>query len=522
MARARRTVDCSLAYGHPHLYSKSSSGTILQDVTMARMTGTLAQLGLVAHSATELFKELFSISEEMYERIEKAQKRTGALSETLPKVVAKVKEINGNAGGSSAPHEHSEPARIAFNESTMPRAMKERYEAPEVHATPDLSGVDELLPEELKDGPCGHKYSYPGLFLDQWAAEEMTRISNLKRKKAERKADKKERKKDQIKKIRGWRERYQMDDDEAKTHQQQQRGGGGDGVPSRITMERAPSEKRPQLDRSPSLIPKPPSGKKPPPPPPPPPKKATQPPPPPPPKKPPPPPPSFSSTDREDALPSKPNHEDLDASRPASVRRTTSDALPIVEEEQDESFAYETDAPSYPKFFKMLQMGIPKPAVQQKMMAEGLDPTVLDEESDDEESPRSTPQKVPPEVAAAPASDNVPAAESPPRPPTGLLGAIQQGAALKKVVETPVKAAAPKNDLLAAIKGGANLRKRDPDLDDAKPSAPVKPQAGGLFGAVDKILSLRQKIAADDDSDDDEWGDDDDEWDDEWDDDDDD
>jgi WASH complex subunit CCDC53 len=34
--------------------------------------------------------------------------------------------------------------------------------------------------------------------------------------------------------------------------------------------------------------------------------------------------------------------------------------------------------PSYKKFFKMVQMGIPLPAVKIKAQAEGLDPNVLD------------------------------------------------------------------------------------------------------------------------------------------------
>ena len=50
------------------------------------------------------------------------------------------------------------------------------------------------------------------------------------------------------------------------------------------------------------------------------------------------------------------------------------------------------------------------------------------------------------------------------------------------------------NDLLSAIKRGANLRK----VSDAPPAEPPKTQGrGGLLGnEVDKILNLRAKIAA--------------------------
>lgn len=40
------------------------------------------------------------------------------------------------------------------------------------------------------------------------------------------------------------------------------------------------------------------------------------------------------------------------------------------------------DDPTFTKFFKMLKMHIPKPAVAMKMTAEGLDPAVLDLDPD--------------------------------------------------------------------------------------------------------------------------------------------
>ena len=88
----------------------------------------------------------------------------------------------------------------------------------------------------------------------------------------------------------------------------------------------------------------------------------------------------------------------------------------------------------------------------------------------------------------------------------GLLGAIQQGATLKKAAPPPPKKAAPENPLLAAIKRGGNLRKVE--VSDTKPEPPKK---AGLFGnEVDKILGLRARIAADsgsDSSDDSDWDD---------------
>lgn len=37
-----------------------------------------------------------------------------------------------------------------------------------------------------------------------------------------------------------------------------------------------------------------------------------------------------------------------------------------------------SDSSTYKKYFKMLKVGIPNPAVKQKMASEGLDPNLLD------------------------------------------------------------------------------------------------------------------------------------------------
>lgn len=551
MGRALRTVDNSLAYGHPHLYSKSGSATILQDVTMASMSGTLAQLGILSHYAHEVFQDLFNASKELYERVDRAQTRSMRLVEQLNDISLNTNAMDGSAGISNKANLVEEPDGIAFNESTMPRALRERYSSAEVHETPDLSSVDALLPEEekAKHGPCAHKYSYPGLFLDQWAAEEMKRISTLKEKKAEKKAGRKEKKRikeaslnERLKTedlqrrraaIKGpskWRDRYHLDDPEAKTSAQLgqtpppalSKGAGG---VSQITMrtersmssasDRPQSLKQRVSQSSPSPLSSAkletdrPKGTAMPTPPPKPPKATptatTKPPPPPP---PPVMPPNMHGDVEED--------EDYDAATessagPGSVRRSASRSeSTIVEQSVDDDYSTapaHKESQEYAKFFKMLNMGIPKPAVQQKMRADGLDPAVLDDESDDEDTP-SAPRHAPSPPRNEPAA---PADESPmpprPRAASGLLGAIQQGATLKKVepVVRSTSSSSNKNDLLSAIKAGTKLRKRDPS-EDAPP--PPKPNPGGLFGAVDKILSLREKIEIDTESDDsdDDWG----------------
>ena len=86
MPLVRRSIGGSLEYGHPHLYSKSPKETILQDVNMASMTGTLAQIGLLSHYATEAFQDLFSLSSELQKRLDDATSRTrGGRAATAPR-----------------------------------------------------------------------------------------------------------------------------------------------------------------------------------------------------------------------------------------------------------------------------------------------------------------------------------------------------------------------------------------------------------------------------------------------------
>mmetsp|Transcript_6175 Transcript_6175/g.8693 ORF Transcript_6175/g.8693 Transcript_6175/m.8693 type:complete len:589 (-) Transcript_6175:260-2026(-) len=583
----RREIDSSVDYGHPHLYVKSSSGTILQDLTMSTMSGTLGQLGLLSHYATEMFQDLFKLTEDVYRRVETIQSRTDKIISQYEAIEAKTVGGDGNANGIGDQRSgmgssggvrrinNDEPNRVTFDMSSMPRSLKERYESEEVQKTPDMSKVDVLVPAYVeKNGPCLRKYTYPGLFLDQWAAEEMERIAILKRKKAERKADRKERKRLALK------EGEEVDEASSKTPGKKvvktglnwkARYLGNDvtdsprGIPKAVAPPDAANQSTstittdvggpssPAARSSGSSI-RPPSlrsdknkigspgagmheddvaqagrtetiGKKTPPPPPMPRIDSNK-------LKPPPPPPPklFSEQDQDD--------EDGGVDESALHLPSSSPQLDVVvsqndEDEDDERFeAPKTakESQEYAKFFTMLRMGIPKAAVQLKMTAEGLDPSILDEDSEDEEDENvdgigsavaDDIQSIArdSEVSHSPALlskksgvEDMSIEEAPPSMPrpNALLGAIQQGATLKKVEVRPVSssAAAPKNDLLAAIRGGgANLRKREEE--PAKPAATK--HNTGLF-AVDKILSLRSKVAADDSDsdDDDEWDSDDD------------
>ncbi|KAJ8598579.1 hypothetical protein CTAYLR_001707 [Chrysophaeum taylorii] len=471
-----RSISESLAYGHPHLYSKSNPGAILQDVSMARMTGTLAQVGLVAHYAREMFEELFALAQDTHGRVRVVGERAAGVQALLREVDEKVRMLK-DEDVSRTEAAVPRPEAVEFSIETAPKALKERYAV--LEPVPDFSGVDSLFEE---DGKCVVKYSNPRYFLDQWAAAEMEKIKTVHKEKTDKKRRKLKKNESSanntVKRPSGlnWRQRFANDDDLHPMHRAQSA--------SRIKEPDAPLILAPKS--SPSSPPSPP--------------------------KPPPPMPFISPKVGETARktvppPMMPFIEQPRAEEAAVEEEAETPPEGREEEEEEEEEAAAVEEPEYneyAKYFKMLNMGLPLAAVQQKMRAEGMDPSVLDDSDDDDESVASLPPALPPATSGGPKLGG------------GLLAEIAAAPnkELRKVEKPSVDRPAPKgNDLLSAIKGGAQLKKVEPRTSNPAGTATTKSMGGLLGNEVDKILTLREKIAVasdDDDDDDDEWDDDDD------------
>lgn len=534
-----RKVETSLSYGHPHLYARSPPSTILKDVTMANMTGTLAQLGLLSHHAAELFADLFKVAQDTHVRLVKCSERAAQLARDLPSAEAKAKlEEQGMERAEFAP---PQPQRVVFDMVTAPAALKTRYDG--LEALPDYDAIDAWIKARPKamgePGPCLVKYSNPNYFLNQWAADEMERITKLQAERAERKKKKRKHHHSEDKKhvkasAKGlnWKERYGIDSNE---HH----------IPDEPSQIAPPEQPKLIAEDSPKKMEASPAKKKPPPP-----KhaKTTKPPPPSarpptarpaPPSKPPPPmpavgngakppppmpikslsPPLGEPTERKSSGVQDDEEDEEDAvTEPEQEEPEEDEDDPIVSKHTEEPTA------DYAKYYKMLKLGLPKAAVQQKMRVEGLDPSVLDEDDSDDDDDASqvmlSPRPSEFSGGTRPSSDlgspRPSSIAAPPRPAlkANFLTEIAQGKELKQVAKAPPPSdAPPKNDLLSAIKRGATLKKVD--ANQPKPAAPSSQSVGGLLGnEVDKILTLRSKIAADSDDDDDDSDDSDDDWDD--------
>lgn len=447
MPLARRRIGASLDYGHPDLYQHSGADTMLQDVTMASSTGTLVQIGLLSFHAAEMFRDIMDLAEALQGRLESATTRVRSLNDQLPRVCDVVEKCDGNSVHRSGVLPEPAPLqRVQFTVDNMPTGLREAYDA--LPLGPDFSRIDALLSPEVlaKEGPSAQKYSHPGLFLDAWKIEEVRKMEELKKRRQEEKEERRKLRK---------------------------------SLPRRDpkTVPRVVGAEESKLEASPR-------------------------------KRPPPPMP------REPAL-----TIDVPVDAPLA-QPSPADVGPAARESEDLG-----------RFVKMLRLGVPRSAVDAKMAAEGLDPSILDDLNDDSTvSPASPPRRKPPPppppkkkppppppkkkpppppmpTQPTPAAADPTQEASAPRAsvPSGLLGAIQQGSALKAAAPPPKPLQRPESALLLAIKSGGALRKV------VQETRVQQRSARGLFGGeVDKILALRARVGAESDtssaSDDDEWG----------------
>lgn len=446
MPLARRRIGASLDYGHPDLYQHSGADTMLQDVTMASSTGTLVQIGLLSVHAAEMFQDIMDLAEALQGRLESATTRVRSLNDQLPRVCDVVEKCDGNSVHRSGVFPEPAPLqRVQFTVDNMPTGLREAYDA--LPLGPDFSRIDALLSPEVlaKEGPSAQKYSHPGLFLDAWKIEEVRKMEELKKRRQEEKEERR-------------KLRKSLPRRDPKT------------VPSVVGAEESKLEASPR-------------------------------------KRPPPPMP------REPAL-----TIDVPVDAPLA-QPSPADVGPAARESEDLG-----------RFVKMLRLGVPRSAVDAKMAAEGLDPSILDDSDDDSTvSPASPPRRKPPPPPPKKKPPPPPPKKKPPPPPmptqptpaaadptqeasaprasmpSGLLGAIQQGSALKAAAPPPKPLQRPESALLLAIKSGGALRKV------VQETRVQQRSARGLFGGeVDKILALRARVGAESDtsstSDDDEWG----------------
>ncbi len=145
--------------------------------------------------------------------------------------------------------------------------------------------------------------------------------------------------------------------------------------------------------------------------------------------------------------------------------------------------------PRFAKYVRMQKMGLPQGAIRQAMERDGIDPEELFGGDFGAEAPAAASPAASPPRAAAQAS-----AAPRPAPNRSLLASIQQGKTLKKApaaAPASSKPAPAANPLLAAIRGGATLKKTTP-VERPKPADPRSNMLAMLRGGGAKLKKVER------------------------------
>ncbi len=163
------------------------------------MTGAMTQLGYLSSYATELFQDLFELSDGLHKRVQSATQRTAQLLQDLPAVEQAVADADSGFSQLLEPkqdiHVEQEPASQLFVPKTVPASIAARYASDDCHPPPDFSLVETAMTdsEHQKFGICEKQYSDPQFFFSEWERQEEARLVVLMEARAQKKAEKKAR-----------------------------------------------------------------------------------------------------------------------------------------------------------------------------------------------------------------------------------------------------------------------------------------------------------------------------------------
>jgi hypothetical protein len=155
MPLVRRHIPHALKLGVPELYGQGEEGngtaqdtSVLRDVNMAAMTGSLQQLGALAAYASEIFADLVSLADGVASKAAGLRERTDELKRNLPAMEERTrKSVSGTlqvmdkdaecvellkAVRAAAYKAEASSALEIFLPQSMPVALAERYYSPDV------------------------------------------------------------------------------------------------------------------------------------------------------------------------------------------------------------------------------------------------------------------------------------------------------------------------------------------------------------------------------------------------------
>lgn len=157
-----RNIYAAHDYALRDLYKESLPKDVLQDTTMASMTGVLHQLGFLATYSAQIFDGIYEIAKQTDSRLKRITTKLTTLQREVPTLEKMF------AGGSPTDFkENSEQAcrrdyivsSQLFTKETRPAHVKIQYDS--INQPPRVSLLDPYQPEGTE--PCLCKYSDPGM-----------------------------------------------------------------------------------------------------------------------------------------------------------------------------------------------------------------------------------------------------------------------------------------------------------------------------------------------------------------------
>eukprot|EP00941_MAST-03F_sp_MAST-3F-sp1_P006256 g6256.t1 len=189
-----RNIYAAQDYATRAIYKESKPNDVLQDRTMASMTGVLQQLGFLATYSAQIFDGVYAIAKQTDARMKKVTTKLTALQREVPRLetlAAGKSPSDFVLNSESSFRRDYKVSSQLFTKETRPAHVKIQYDS--VNQPPRVHLLDPFQPEGSES--CMKKYSDPEFFFREWLREEEKKLAIAKEAKKQRRRERRQRKK---------------------------------------------------------------------------------------------------------------------------------------------------------------------------------------------------------------------------------------------------------------------------------------------------------------------------------------
>jgi len=167
-----RHIYAAHEYADNDFYQKPDPKTAMQDVSMAKMTGVLKQLGNLAVYSSHIFDGVFQMAKETDERLDGVSRKVVGLQQD----VTAEPRLESLAAGGKGPKYYKdiqepkmegrefELVRNLFVTTSRPKHVQAQYKRT-CTPPPDFTALDEF---QTDGRPCVARFSDPQFFFREW------------------------------------------------------------------------------------------------------------------------------------------------------------------------------------------------------------------------------------------------------------------------------------------------------------------------------------------------------------------